>query len=194
MKKVLNLISKTTTAVLFGLLLSLSAGQSYAQIAKTGSTTTLKDALKTMLQAEGAKAMKKLTVAVSGQQSSALMDKYGVDTEGSYTVYNGTLADDAVMGSVIIVSQDGKEGPLQVLVAVKPDGKVYDIGFTVFGEDKGKPALNWNFLKQFIGKTAAQSIKIGDDVDGISGATWTSTSISTTVKRALAIHKEFVTQ
>ena len=86
MKKVLNLISKTTTAVLFGLLLSLSAGQSYAQIAKTGSTTTLKDALKTMLQAEGAKSMKKLTVAVSGQQSSALMDKYGVDTEGSYSV------------------------------------------------------------------------------------------------------------
>jgi hypothetical protein len=38
-----------------------------------------------------------------------------------------------------------------------------------------------------------QPVKIGDDVDGISGATWTSTSVATAVKRALAVYKEFIT-
>ena len=42
--------------------------------------------------------------------------------------------------------------------------------------------------------SAAEAVKVGDDVDGISGATMTSTSVSHAVKRALAVHKEFVTQ
>lgn len=98
------------------------------------------------------------------------------------------------MGSVVIVAQEGKEGPLQAVVALKPDGTIYDIGFTVFGEDKGKPALNYSFLKQFIGKKATDKVKVGEDVDGISGATMTSTGVATAVKKALAVHKEFVTK
>lgn len=184
--------NRTRSIVLF-LALVLMALPATAQIAKTGSTTTLKDALKVMLQDQGAAGLKKLTVNVSGDQAKGLTGKHGVDTEGSYTVYNGTKADGSVMGTVVVVNQAGKEGPLQVLVALRPDGTVYDLGFTVFGEDKGKPALNWSFLKQFVGKKVTQPVKIGEDVDGISGATWTSTSVATAVKRALAVFKEFIT-
>lgn len=163
-----------------------------SQVAKSGDTTSLRDALKVMLQEEGAAGLKKLTVNVSGEQSSGLMGTWGVETEGSYTVYNGTTGDGGVMGTVLIVNQAGKEGPLQVLVAIRPDGTVYDVGFTVFGEDKGKPALNWNFLKQFVGVTSGDAVEIGDDIDGISGATWTSTSVAMAVKRGLAVYSEFI--
>lgn len=186
-------MKKLTKYAVLLLMLVLMAAPASAQIAKTGSTTTLKDALKVMLQDEGAAGLKKLTVNVSGEQAKGLTGTYGVDTEGSYTVYNGTKADGAVMGTVIVVNQAGKEGPLQVLVAMRPDGTVYDLGFTVFGEDKGKPALNWSFLKQFVGKQVTQPVKIGEDVDGISGATWTSTSVASAVKRALTVFKEFIT-
>jgi Na+-translocating ferredoxin:NAD+ oxidoreductase RnfG subunit len=182
-----------TKSVALLVMLVILAAPASAQIAKTGTTTTLKDALKVMLQDEGAAGLKKLTVNVSGEQAKGLTGTHGVDTEGSYTVYNGTKADGSVMGTVVVVNQAGKEGPLQVLVALRPDGTVYDVGFTVFGEDKGKPALNWSFLKQFVGKKVTQPVTIGDDVDGISGATWTSTSVATAVKRALAVYKEFIT-
>lgn len=194
MKTLFNLKNLNRSVYTAILLMALLTNPVQAQIAKSGTTTTLKDALKTMLQTEGAKSMTKVTVAVSGEQSKTLKSTYGVDTEGSYTVYNGTLADGAVMGSVVIVAQEGKEGPLQAVVALKPDGTIYDIGFTVFGEDKGKPALNYSFLKQFIGKKATDKVKVGEDVDGISGATMTSTGVATAVKKALAVHKEFVTK
>lgn len=184
---------KNVLSLLIVALLALSvAGTSAAQVARSGETVSLRDALKTMLQAEGAAGLKKLTINVSGEQSSGFMDTYGVDTEGSYTVYNGTTSDGGVMGSVIVVAQAGKEGPLQVLVAINPDGTVYDVGFTIFGEDKGKPALKWTFLQQFIGATADQPMEIGEDIDGISGATWTSTSVATAVKRGLAVFTEFI--
>ena len=179
--------------IAFVLALSITVSTAQAQLAKTASTTSLKDALKTMLQEEGASGLKKLTVAISGEQSRGFRGTYNVDTEGSYTVYNGT-SDAGIMGSVIIVNQEGKEGPLQVLVAIRPAGEVYDVGFTVFGEDKGKPALNWNFLKQFMGANASQDVEVGEDIDGISGATMTSSSIATAVKRALAVHTEFIAE
>lgn len=184
---------KNVFTLLFVALLAMSvAGTSTAQVAKSGETTSLRDALKVMLQEQGAAGLKKLTVNVSGEQSSGFMDTYGVDTEGNYTVYNGTTSDGGIMGSVIVVAQAGKEGPLQVLVAIDPDGTAYDVGFTIFGEDKGKPAMKWTFLQQFIGTTADQPVEIGEDIDGISGATWTSTSVATAVKRALAVHTEFI--
>jgi len=184
---------KIIARFLFIALLSASlTGTSSAQIAKTGEPSSLRDALKVMLQEKGAAGLKKLTVNVSGEQSSGLMDSYSVDTEGSYTVYNGTTSDGGIMGTVLVVNQAGKEGPLQVLVAIDPDGSVYDVGFTVFGEDKGKPAMRWTYLKQFIGATADQAVKVGDDIDGISGATWTSESVATAVKRGLAVFTEFI--
>lgn len=184
---------KIIIRVLFIALLTASvAVTSSAQIARSGEPASLRDALKVMLQEKGAAGLKKLTVNVSGEQSSGFMDTYGVDTEGSYTVYNGTTSDGGVMGTVLVVNQAGKEGPLQVLVAVDPDGSVYDLGFTVFGEDKGKPAMKWTYLKQFMGATADQQVEVGEDIDGISGATWTSESVASAVKRGLAVFTEFI--
>lgn len=183
---------KITTFLFIVLFSAVSVGTASAQIARTGEPASLRDALKVMLQEKGAAGLKKLTVNVSGDQSTGFMDTYGVDTEGSYTVYNGTTSDGGIMGSVLVVNQAGKEGPLQVLVAIDPDGSVYDVGFTVFGEDKGKPAMKWTFLKQFMGVQADQQVEIGEDIDGISGATWTSESIATAVKRGLAVFTEFI--
>lgn len=183
---------KISTILLIVLFSAVSVGTSAAQIARTGEPASLRDALKVMLQEQGAAGLKKLTVNVSGEQSSGLRDTYDVDTEGTYTVYNGTTSEGGIMGTVLVVNQAGKEGPLQVLVAINPEGTVYDVGFTVFGEDKGKPAMKWTFLKQFLGVKVDHPVEIGEDIDGISGATWTSTSIAIAVKRGLAVFSEFI--
>ena len=83
------------------LALSLSVNTAQAQLAKSGSTSSMKVALKSMLQEEGAAGLKKLTVAVSGEQASGFRSTYGVEMEGNYVVYNGTTSDGGVMGTVI---------------------------------------------------------------------------------------------
>ena len=165
---------------------------SHAQVAKSNAPISMKDGLKEMLQANGAKSLKKLTVSASDDQAAELTRTRGVSLEGAYTVYNGIDGDGKVMGSVVQINEDGKEGPLQVLVAFKPTGEVYDIGFTVFGEDRGKPALSYPFLKQFIGKSTEETMILGKGVDGISGATWTSNSVSSAVRKAVVVYDVFV--
>ncbi len=162
-----------------------------AQVAKMGEVVSLKEGLKEMLQNQGAKNLKKLTVSVDAEKAAAIKDKYQAEVSGSFTVYQGVDADGNVMGSVVQISEDGKEGPLQLIVAFRENGEIYDVGFTLFGEDKGKSASSWNYLKQFLGKTPSDALMLGKDIDGISGATWASESVSGAGKRAAAVYGEF---
>ena len=140
---------KYTFLVLLALFLVISPAE--AQLAQKNEVVSLRDGLKEMLQAHGAKSLKKLNVAVDATKAAELKD-HGVEAEGTYTVYQGLAEDGSTTGHVLVISEEGKEGPLQLLVAINPEGEVYDVGFTVFGEDKGKSALSWPFLKQFIDK------------------------------------------
>ncbi|NNE68994.1 MAG: FMN-binding protein, partial [Rhodothermales bacterium] len=181
------------SAAMVSLLLAVSIGNTaVAQIARTGDVVSLRDGLVTMLQQEGAAKMQKVTVSVDQATADSLLGVHGLEMGGTFTVYKGQTAEGGVMGSVVVLGEEGKEGPLQVLVALRPDGAIYDIGFTVFGEDKGKPALQWPYLRQFLGKSANDPLTLGDDVDGVSGATWTSTSVSHAIKKAAVIYDTFV--
>ena len=66
--------------------------------------------------------------------------------------------------------------------------ELYEI--TVFGEERGKPALSWSYLKQFIGKGPANSITIGKDIDGVTGASNTSRAVTSAVKKAVCVYAE----
>ncbi|NND72092.1 MAG: FMN-binding protein [Rhodothermales bacterium] len=164
-----------------------------AQVAKEGKSIALRDGLKSMLQAQGAAKLSKVTVNVDADGAKMMKESFSIENgSGSYTVYKGLDADDNLIGSVVMVNEQGKEGPLQVLIAVDPEGSVYDIGFTIFGEDKGKPAQTWNFLKQYLGKSSSDPLTVGKDIDAVSGATWTSTSVTNAIKRGVVVYKSFV--
>ncbi len=171
--------------------IAFAAGPASAQVAKKSAVISLKDGLKEMLQKEGAVKLKKLTVNVDAEKAQALFEDHRVDTEGSYVIYQGLDGEGAVINLVVIVNEEGKEGPLQMLIAMRPDGKVYDVGFTVFGEDKGRRAFSWSYLKQFINKNPREDFVLGKDIDGVSGATWTSESIYFAVKRAVVVYDSF---
>ncbi|MBX2819635.1 MAG: FMN-binding protein [Rhodothermaceae bacterium] len=172
-------------------LISASSVNVSAQVAKSNDVISLRDGLKEMLQAKGATSLKKLSINVDADHSEKLREQ-GVSASGSYTVYKGLGQEGETIGSVLIINERGKEGPLQVLVAVDEEGQVYDVGFTLFGEDKGKPALNWPFLRQFLDKTAIELVNT--EVDGVSGATWTSDSVTSAVKRGAALYTLFLVE
>ncbi len=169
----------------FGLLVLLMGvvltSTTAAQVARGNTVVSQQNGLRRMLQDEGATTLQRLSVNVASGQAA-----------GSYTVYKGVNAQNALIGTVVVVNEAGKEGPLQVLVALRPNGNIYDVGFTVFGEDRGRPALRWGFLRQFIGKSSRSAITIGRDIDGVSGATWTSTSVAAAVKRAALVYANHI--
>ena len=160
-----------------------------AQVARTNEVVSLKVGLKEMLQSHGAKSLKKLSLNVDAEHAEALRAQ-GVSASGTYTAYQGIDGEGKVMGTVIIVNERGKEGPLQVLVAMNPAGQLYDVGFTLFGEDKGKPAMNWTFVSQFIDKTYKDLQD--NEVDGVSGATWTTESVTAAILRGTALYDLFL--
>ena len=174
---------------IFLVLVIAGAYPATAQVSKTNEVVSLRDGLKEMLQVRGATSLKKLSINVDEEHARKLREQ-GVSASGAYTVYQGVDADGALIGSVLIINERGKEGPLQVLVAVNSDAEIYDIGFTLFGEDKGKPAMNWSFLSQFIDQNVAGLNDV--NVDGVSGATWTSESVSSAIIRGAALYALFL--
>ena len=180
--------SLSLLAVAF-VVISVFSMNALAQVARSNDVISLRDGLKEMLQANGATSLKKLSINVDADHAKTLREQ-GVSASGSYTVYQGIGAEGQTIGNVIIVNERGKEGPLQLLVAVNDEGHVYDVGFTLFGEDKGKPALNWPFLRQFLNKAAIDVVTA--DVDGVSGATWTSDSVTSAVQRGAALYALFL--
>lgn len=151
---------------------------------------TLKDGLKEMLQTRGATKLNKLTLTPTPEQKAAIQTRCAMEAPGPYTLYQGLKADGGLVGTVVIMDEKGKEGPLQILVALQPDGTVYDAAFTVFGEERGKPALSWNFLKQFMGKSSKDPLVPGKDIDGVSGATYTSKAVAVAMKRSVCVYAE----
>ncbi len=84
----------------------------------------------------------------------------------------------AAEGTAFTVHKQGFAGPVAVNVTIRDDGTISQliIGDDQFSETEGygAQALEPDFAKQFIGKTLPVS---KDDIEAISGATFTSTAV-----------------
>jgi Na+-translocating ferredoxin:NAD+ oxidoreductase RnfG subunit len=139
------------------------------------------------------KALRKTDLTIDESQANSINAKYGFEPNRSYTIYTGHDAEKEAVGSTVIVDIEGKEGPLQIAVAVDPDsGKVVNRAFTLFGEERGKPAAKKRFLSQFIGFDVGNRFELGKDVDAVTAATMTSTSVALGVRHAVAIFDHFI--
>ncbi len=85
-----------------------------------------------------------------------------------------------LLARIAIGSADGYGGPLRMAVAVDPAGVVIGV---VIADDKETPAWmgrvrDSGLLKSLIGKSYGDSLILGDDVDGVTGATYTARAMA----------------
>ena len=103
---------------------------------------------------------------------------------------------DRVEGYVVVLGPRGYGGPVQMAVGLTPGGETTDVAFIANGNNEtqglGTQALAPNFTKQFAGKTAADQLEIGKDVDAITGATRSSRAVTTGAKDAVTIFKDYI--
>ena len=93
---------------------------------------------------------------------------------------------DTVLGRVIVDSVLGKFEQIDYAVAVDAAGKVLAIEILTYREGHGAEVRLPAWRNQFVGKTAADPVKIGSDIANISGATLSCTHITDGVHRLVA--------
>jgi len=99
--------------------------------------------------------------------------------EGRYAVWTDST-ETALLARVVIGSADGYGGPLRVAVAVDQAGVVIGVALA---DDKETPAwmervLGSGLIESLTGKLYSEAFKIGNDVDGVTGATCTARAIA----------------
>lgn len=75
-----------------------------------------------------------------------------------------------------------------LMIVVSPAGHVQAVHMLAFHDTPGKkPSNRW--LGQFRGKALSPRLRLGDEVDGITGATYSANAVTGAVRRALAIYQ-----
>ena len=122
---------------------------------------------------------------LNAEQKDAIETAMGMTLkETNYTVYKG-YQDTSFLGYAYILDQLGKYYPITMIVHILPDHSVGNVRIMVYRERIGAEVRKNRFLKQFRKKTIESKLLVDRDIDGITGATISSWSVATAVKKAL---------
>ena len=91
------------------------------------------------------------------------------------------------LGFVVVDEVIGKFELITYAVGIGVDGAVKQVEVLSYRESHGHEIRLPAWRKQFIGKTSASPLKIGEDIANISGATLSCTHVTDGIKRIVAI-------
>lgn len=154
--------------------------------------TTVEEALSSLLS--GAREIKEEIKVLSQEQKKSIADRVGIkldpvlDREFHFFIGrdNGYVIGYAVKGTV-----KGKWGPIHYILSLDPEGKILDVMVLEYSERRGRPIAKRRFLKQFVGKTIEDRIKLKKDIRGISGASISSRGMTDGIRKLVYIFNEF---
>lgn len=96
-------------------------------------------------------------------------------------------AGDALLGYAVELEVVSRSGPFRIMVAVSPEEKVMGVQIPKYPHRRGRGVKKTEFLKQFDGRAYGEQLVLGEQVDGVSGATSSSTAVTTGVRQALIL-------
>ena len=153
-------------------------------------------ALKTVFPT--ADSVQQQTVTLDGNQSAAAQAQLGnkwflyptkdLEQSPDLTFYFAYAGGEKT-GVALMETQSGKHGPVEYIVALDLEGKVTDVAVMMMAEQRGKPISTRRFLSQFVGKTGADPIFVGKDIDAVSGATISSRASAFAVKKVVVLYE-----
>lgn len=111
----------------------------------------------------------------------------------SYTFYVATTGGH-VDGYALVDDQLGKHEPITFAVQLTPQAKVVRQEVVVYREKYGHEVRHPRFRRQFVGKGPGDELRLGREVDVISGATYSCRSMSVGVQRAILLAELLIAQ
>jgi hypothetical protein len=97
------------------------------------------------------------------------------------------LRGDALLGYFIVDEVIGKHELITYAVAIDPKGVVRGIEILDYRETRGGEVRDPRWRAQFVGKGPADALRLGDDIQNLSGATLSSRHITDGVRRLVAL-------
>ena len=91
------------------------------------------------------------------------------------------------LGYVIVDEVIGKFELITYAVGVGMDGAITQIEILMYRESHGSEIRIAGWRKQFVGKTSAAPIRVGEDIANISGATLSCKHITDGIKRVVSV-------
>jgi len=123
-------------------------------------------------------------VTLSDEQAKAIEKASGVNVlSRELKVWKASTGGWFIADQVV-----GKHEFIPFALALDAQGAVKDVEILEYRETYGGQVRNEAWRAQFVGKTSASTLKLGDDVKNISGATLSSRHITDGVKRLLATY------
>lgn len=92
-----------------------------------------------------------------------------------------------VLGHVVTDAVIGKFELIGYAVGIAADGSVKQVEILSYRESHGHEVRLPAWRRQFVGKTAASPLKVGEDISNISGATLSCSHVADGVRRVVAV-------
>jgi len=115
------------------------------------------------------------------------LDAQGVHARSAHWAVRVAQRGGAPIGFVVVDEVIGKFELITYAVGIGLDGAVKQIEVLSYRESHGHEIRLTAWRKQFVGKTSASPIHVGDDISNISGATLSCNHVTEGVKRVLAV-------
>jgi Na+-translocating ferredoxin:NAD+ oxidoreductase subunit G len=132
------------------------------------------------------------TVILTPSQRARVERRLGyVLAKDRYTIFMATTAG-VIDGYALVDDELGQHQPITFATQLSPRATVERVEIMVYREPRGDEVRDARFRAQFAGKTATSPLRLRQDIDAVSGATTSSASIATGVKRAAVLVEELV--
>jgi len=104
-----------------------------------------------------------------------------INTNNLYTI----ITDNQLIGYAYVSKAPSKTDQFDYVVLFNPQLEIVKVKVLIYREDYGNEIGSKRWLKQFVGKTAKDTLRYGDNVDAISGATISANSMTKTIQKLL---------
>lgn len=126
---------------------------------------------------------------VSDDQARAIEQASGVEVVNRRPTVWRALAGDTPLGTLFVDQVYGKHEFITYALAVTADGQVAGVEILDYRETHGDEVRQPRWRAQFVGKKASDAVKLGRDIQNISGATLSCRHLTDGVRRLLATQR-----
>lgn len=172
----MNLRTATILALLLGLLLPAAAG--------AGAYMNRAEALE--LAFPGAERVETVNLFLTAEEAQEVARLSGAPLDSAlFTFYVGRRGE-TVTAYAAIEAATVRTLPETVLVVLDPDGRVRFTEILAFFEpEEYLPPRRW--LAQFAGRSLSPELRVGGDIQGITGATLSAQAVTRQVRKTAAL-------
>ena len=93
--------------------------------------------------------------------------------------------DEELLGYGVTLDVTSRSGNFHIRVAVSPERTVLEVNVPDYPHTRGRAVRKQFFLDQFRGFSYGEPLRLGEHIDGVSGATSSATAVTGGVRQAL---------